>query len=264
MQFRHDEFDTSSNDKAHSLFGTIVPSVKYLGHHRGLHVYTSTYRSGCPYVRLLQAPEGEPPASHRIQTAIDISLVFVQGLCFDDSQTNPPATDSTVSSLRTAIASLECDVKCKALLDRTLFAVQRNSSLIDSLPTVLAHKDLTPFNYLVEPSTGRITAVLDWDGATPKRVGHNLHFAVHLFGCMTMEGWEDYPERESIESKFRSSICERLSAQGIEDLSSFLFSMELSQALGLLEYYVPRMENDKTGLWEKFLVTFLLWLSWEK
>jgi hypothetical protein len=53
---------------------------------------------------------------------------------------------------------------------------------------------------------------------------------------MTMEGWEDYPERESIESKFRSSICERLSAQGIEDLSLFLFSMELSQALGLLEY----------------------------
>ena len=79
-----------------------------------------------------------------------------------------------------------------------------------------------------------------------------------------MEGWDDYPERESIESKFRSLICECLLAQGIEDLSSFLFSIELSQALGLLEYYVPRMENDKAGLWEKLLVTLLQQLSWEK
>jgi len=264
MQFRHSEFDTSSNSKAHSIFGIIVPPVKYLGYHRGLHVYTSSYRLGCPYIQLLQRPEGEPPVSHRIQTATDLSLVFVQGLCFDDSQTKPPTANSTVSSLRTAITSLECDVKCKALLDRALFAIQRNAALIDSLPTVLAHEDLTPFNYLVEPSTGRVTAVLDWDGATPKRVGHNLHFAVHLFGCITLDGWEDYPERESIESEFRSSICERLSAQGIEDLASFLFSMELSQALGLLEYYVPRMENDKAGLWEKFLVTLLQRLSWEK
>lgn len=257
MQFRHNEFGTSSNAKARSLFGIIVPPVEYLGYHRRLHVYTSSYRSGCPYIRLLQAPGGEPPASHRIQTATDISVVFVQALCFDDSQTKPPATNSTVSNLRTTITSLECDVKCKALLDRTLFAVQRNATLIDSLPTVLAHEHLTPFNYLVEPSTGRVTAVLDWDGVTHRRVGHNLHCAVHLFGCMTMEGWEDYPGRESVESKFRSSICECLSSQGIEDMSSFLFSMELSQALGLLEYYVLRMENDKASLWEKSV-------SWEK
>src|SRR5205085_7947570 len=65
MQFRHNEFNMSSNGKAHSLFGIIVPLVKYLGYHRGLYVYTSSYRLGCPYIRLLQAPEGEPSVSHQ-------------------------------------------------------------------------------------------------------------------------------------------------------------------------------------------------------
>lgn len=141
--------------------------------------------------------------------------------------------------------------------------IESNSNLVDALPTVLAHGDLTPFNYLVERTSGRITAVLDWDGATVQRVGYNLHFVEHLFGSMTLDGWEDYPEREAIEGKFCSTLCGHLSAQGIDGVSAFLFSMELSKALGILEYYVPRVANGAVDVWEKFLVAFLQRLSWE-
>lgn len=39
--------------------------------------------------------------------------------------------------------------------------------------------------------------------------------------------------------------------------------MELSKALGILEYYVPRVANGAVDVWEKFLVAFLQRLSWE-
>jgi hypothetical protein len=143
--------------------------------------------------------------------------------------------------------------------------IQRNISLIDALPIVLAHPDLSPFNYLIESNTGHITAVIDWNGATYERVGFNLHFANHLFGCMTLDsGWMDYSDRKAVEDVFRSRLRELLSEQGVDDSEVLLYSIELSKAVGILHYYVPRMKSNNDGLFEAYLVTFLEQITWDQ
>jgi hypothetical protein len=174
----------------------------------------------------------------------------------------PLDTQSILSHL--GVDSLACEAATKQLIDRCIAIVQRNIGLIDSLPVVLAHSDLSPFNFLVEPATGHVTAVLDWNGATFERVGYNIHFAEHLFGCMTLDGWMDYSDRKAVEEVFCSQLRGLLSAQGVHDSEKFLFSVELSKAVGILHYYVPRMKNDSDGLWEGYLVSFLKQMSWEQ
>lgn len=70
---------------------------------------------------------------------------------------------------------------------------------------------------------------------------------------MTLEGWVDYSDREAVEGCFRSQICGLLSAQGVDDSEKVVFSVELSNAVGLLQYYVQRMKNGSNGLWEGYL-----------
>lgn len=108
------------------------------------------------------SPEGEPPLSHRLRMAADLASIFVR-LSGEDVPP-PPRTQSILSNL--GIDSLVCEAATKQLIDRCIAIIQRNIGLVDSLPIVLAHSDLSPFNFLVEPTIGHVTAVLDWDGAT--------------------------------------------------------------------------------------------------
>lgn len=63
---------------------------------------------------------------------------------------------------------------------------------------------MTPFIYLADIASRRVTAILDWDNAKYLK----LHFIGHLFGCMTRDGWEDVEDREALESMTdSSSVC---------------------------------------------------------
>jgi hypothetical protein len=101
-----------------------------------------------------QHPKGNYPRLIGYPGRVEMSLIFVGGLSFDGSQTQPPNTSSTLTTLRAMVASLVCDEKLKGLLDWTLTTIERSACRIVSLPIVLAHEDLTPFNYLVEPTSG--------------------------------------------------------------------------------------------------------------
>ena len=260
IQFRREKLSLETTRKAHATHGNIVPPVTFHGCYDRLFVYVSPFAQGEPYINTLMSPEGEPPLSHRLRTAADLALIFVQ-FCSEDVP-RPLETQSILSDL--GIDSLTCEAATRQLIGRSIAIVQHNTHLIDSLPIVLAHSDLSPFNFLVEQTTGHVTAVLDWGGATFERVGYNLHFAEHLFGCMTLEGWMDYSDRKAVEERFHSCLRERLSGQGVDDQEKLLSSVELSKAVGILHYYVPRMKDDSNGMWEGYLVSFLKQMTWEQ
>jgi Phosphotransferase enzyme family len=261
IQFRRKELKLDSTREAHAAHGFIVPPVTFQGCHHQLHVYTSPFIPGEPYINALMSSEGEPTLSHRLRTVTDLASVFVRLSTVDVPL--PLDTLSVLSNLKLEIDFLVCAPITKQLIDRCVGTVLSNVGLIDSLPIVLAHPDLTPFNFLVEPGTGQVTAVIDWDEATYERVGHNLHFAEHLFGCMTLKGWMDYDDRNVVEERFRSELHALLSAQGWNDSKMFVFSLELSKALGLLQYHIRRMKNEDNKFWEGYLVSFLKQMSWE-
>jgi hypothetical protein len=260
IQFRKEELNLESTRQAHAIHGSIVPPVTFKGLHDRLFVYVSPFAQGEPYINILMSPEGEPAISHRLRTITDLASMFVR-LSGEDVP-RPLDTNSILSNL--GVDSLSCEAATKQLVDRCITIIQHNVGLIDSLPIILAHSDLSPFNFLIEPTTGHVTAVLDWNGATFERVGYNLHFAQHLFGCMTLEGWMDYSDRKVVEEVFHSRLRELLSSQGVDCSEKFLYSMELSKAVGILHYYVPRMMNDSDCMWEGYLVSFLKQMTWEQ
>jgi hypothetical protein len=118
---------------------------------------------------------------------------------------------------------LICESGTRQLINRCIALIKRNAEVIDSLPFILAHPDLMPFNYLVD-TNGCITAVLDWDGTTHERLGYNLHFAQYLLGCMTREGWQDYADRETVEAAFYSAFYKRVEAHGTVPSTEFSFA----------------------------------------
>ncbi|MCJ1386620.1 hypothetical protein MMC17_009746, partial [Xylographa soralifera] len=109
--------------------------------------------------------------------------------------------------------------------------------------------DMTPFNYLVDATSGHLTAILDWEGAEYLPIGHNFHFVKNLFGYMTRDGWEDIEGCEVLESYFLESIRQNLISQGFVD--GDLKAMEHEKILGILAYYVPKLFKWKEGLAER-------------
>jgi hypothetical protein len=86
---------------------------------------------------------------------------------------------------------------------------------------------------------------------------------------MTLNGWMDYSDRKVVEDRFKSELCVILIAQGWNDTQDLMFSLELSKAVGLLHYYVLRIQDDsrdriQKANWEGYLVTFLQQMSWEQ
>ncbi len=54
---------------------------------------------------------------------------------------------------------------------------------------------------------------------------------------MTLERWVDYSDRKIVQEAFDSKLREVLYIQGVDDSEKFLFAIELSKAVGVLEYY---------------------------
>ncbi|KAL7268775.1 hypothetical protein RUND412_008588 [Rhizina undulata] len=148
-------------------------------------------------------------------------------------------------------------------LVRIIWFMGQNLPLIFSkLPLVLTHTDLSPLNYLVDPPTGKITTVLDWDGASYLPLGRNFHFVEHVFGYMTTQGWENYEGHKKLEDHFNARVRELLEAQGFEE--DVLRAVECSKALGILEYFVPKFREWKDDRPERYLRGYLRNLSWEE
>ena len=232
------------------------------GKYHGLFVYSAPLLEGEPYVASLMSPEGEPPLLHRLQTTRDLAPIFSRLSC---AGTKPLSPITIITNHIIPNNFVPCDDdELQPLIDRCMRMIHRHASLVGALPTVLAHADLTSLNILIDPPTGRVTGILDWDSATYERLGYNLHFAEHLFGYMTLTGWEDNEDREKLEQGFYETFYQSLSSQGIEVTETFRLAVEVSKAVGILGYYSTRMESDNRGLYEKYLVDFLKRFSWER
>jgi hypothetical protein len=145
-----------STREAHAIHGDIVPPVTFQGLHHQLFVYTPPFAEGELYVVTLMSSDPEPLVSQRLQTAVCLAPIFGR-LSAPDSP-SPRNTLSILSDLE--LDSLVCEPATKQLIHRCVANVTRNIGLVDSLPIVLAHSDLSPFNILIDPVTGQVTAVL--------------------------------------------------------------------------------------------------------
>jgi hypothetical protein len=86
---------------------------------------------------------------------------------------------------------------------------------------------LTPFNYLIYETSGHITGILDWNGASYLTVGHSFHPIEQLLGHMTGDWLGGYRGQSSAEVVSLCWITTTFSFKGFEgDLEAIEYILQ--------------------------------------
>lgn len=254
VQFRIEKQDLSGTDEANRVHGDEVAlPLTFKGTYQGLFVYTSPATEGMPYINLLMDPH-DLPLQHKMTTALDLADIFCRGARRPDDI----AQESGISTvLDKAQSTVDSHVFQNPALKDTISTCisklrPKASELAKTLPLVLTHQDLTPWNYLVDSSSGHVTSVMEWQGSRYLPIGSNFHFIdACIFGNMSRKGWEHAEGRQELETAFYARVQERLTAQGFENVSRE--RIELQKPIGMLQYWVLRLEQGKTDQAEQML-----------
>jgi Ser/Thr protein kinase RdoA (MazF antagonist) len=76
-------------------------------------------------------------------------------------------------------------------------------ALIDECyPVVLTHSDLNETNILVDPSSGKITGIVDWSGASIQPFGFTLYALENALGSMGPDGWKWFDDADDLRDAF--------------------------------------------------------------
>lgn len=254
VQFRGEKHDLFGMTEAHRIHGSLVPLVTFRGMHGILFVYTSPFVAGTPYIQcLLSSPDSKLPLRETMATVLDIADIITRGL-----RANAAAID--LSSLLDGIKSRADSYPFRNSSLRSNILICINKILpqlhnLTDLPVALTHQDLSPFNYLIDESTGRVRAVLDWDGALYLMLGSNFHFVESFFGYMTQQGWEDNEDGQELELAFYARVSSNVAAQGF--VGATKDRLDLAKAVGMLDYYLKQVFKLKDGWSEQHLEGYL-------
>ena len=69
--------------------------------------------------------------------------------------------------------------------------------IIDLVPGVLSHGDLSDMNILADPVSGHLTGIVDWAEATIEPFGTSLWGLQSVLGCIRDDGWSYHSEDTS-------------------------------------------------------------------
>ncbi len=114
--------------------------------------------------------------------------------------------------------STECHARfvylTDALPERFLPAVTKVQAALPALldgryPMVLTHSDLNEMNTLVDPSSGEITGVVDWPGATILPFGFTLYVLENALGSMGSSGWKWFDNADHLRDTFWRAFGEQ-------------------------------------------------------
>ncbi|KAI9892614.1 MAG: hypothetical protein M1814_001307 [Vezdaea aestivalis] len=203
------------------------------------------------------AAEQDLPQQHRLITMSNLADILTRGAKLSTACSSQQSSLSDIQSTIDGYPFQNPNLEGRIL--SCLSKIQQNSDRLTKLPLVLTHRDLTPFNYLIDETSGRITAILDWDDAEYLPIGHNFHFLENLLGYMTRDGWKDIEDRQILETFLYARVQKNLTSQGFN--GGDLEAMEHEKALGILRYYVPKLLEWKDNRAEKYLEGFLRNLS---
>jgi hypothetical protein len=258
VQFRSEQLDLFGVTEANRIHGNLVPLVTFRGEYKGLFVYTSCFVEGTPYIQVLMAsPDLEMPLNKEMAALIDIADIVTR-----KAQENTAPTD--FSNLLDGIKSKADTYPFRNTNLRSTISVCLNKLMpllsgLTTLPLVLTHQDLSPFNYLINEFSGHIQAVLDWDGALYLPIGSNFHFVDSFFGYMTPSGWNNSEQRHEFEAAFYTRVLSNLTAQGFGGLKQE--QLELQKAIGMLDYYMGRILKLRDEQTEHYLDGYLQLLT---
>ncbi|KAJ9659616.1 hypothetical protein H2198_003029 [Neophaeococcomyces mojaviensis] len=185
VQFRLKPLDEATLLLAYETYGDLVPPATFVEGF-ALPVYIFPLAHGHLHTSEPH-PETRSALERQIRTVRDLARFVAKG-AFTPQSTDCYAPESWTL---TAESTLHMIIENKSLTEIEPGFAQRAElllprlGLLTKLPPVLCHVDFFEINIMVEPVTGALTAVLDWDGAQIEAFGMIIYGVYDsFFGCM--------------------------------------------------------------------------------
>lgn len=244
VQFRPEDYklDLHITSAARTVYGCFAPNTVYLGKmpRSALFVYSMGRLTGVSYkdFRVLAASSQTPGevAPCRQRLVADVAVLLSRSW---HRRAHCDAPRGKVGmSLRPRLESL-----CMHLPSRYRPIAQhvlQHLPSIDSLPWVLTHGDLVSSNIMLDPSTGRLTGLVDWAEAEVLPFGTCLYGLEELLGEMTPQGFVYLEDA----TRLRRIFWHKLLLM-IPELSSVsgLRNVHLARQLGVLLWHGFAWDN---------------------
>ncbi|KAK6513359.1 hypothetical protein TWF281_004988 [Arthrobotrys megalospora] len=248
VQFRPPDrpLDIPDLDTARTVYGRrFVPACVFRGSWRGLFIYTMDAIQGDAFAMTRQNLFASENKYILSSTISDYSAVF------GASWTNRSATPDLKQIYHDYDARL-------AKLGDTLparFYSKLNTArnqlwrIFDGVhPIVLNHAGLTENNVHIDATTGRITGVVDWPGASLGPFGVSLWSVDIALGIQSVNEWHWHPAHSELRQQFWETLSNTIGPLTDEQIAT----IKIGRAVGLFLAFgfckgVP-VEDDDSGL----------------
>lgn len=248
VQFREVEVDPDNEavDLARSVHGELVTSFTShgrLGHSSQLSVYSTEKLPGSSCILARSQPNGPAGTieiySQRHRTVVDLALFYAESW-------NAPQDISgeAFDELRLDY-DLKLDLLSRVLparLQENLWEVSERLPLIfePSHPMVLSHGNLSDLNIFINPSTGGITGIADWEKAKVRPFGISLWGLEHVLGFMTPDGWRYHKQHRELRNQFWRTFEDAVGGLDASEKEA----IEIARMAGLYLRYGFELEGD--------------------
>jgi serine/threonine protein kinase len=234
VQFRPPNYKLNLNVAfaAKIIFGTYAPSTNYNGtvSPHGLLVYIMKRMPGISYKELTrQAPNLAAKVRRRL--CEDFAIFLARAWHQRAEISLPPGIIG--SSIKQRLEKLcdELPLRFRSIVKHVI----SQYSLIETLPTVLAHGDIVPSNILLDPTDGRLFGLVDWAEAEMLPFGICLYGLEEMLGHMTADNqFVYYADAEQARAAFWERF--RMEIPLLEDEKTFE-AVLIARDLGILLWH---------------------------
>ena len=193
IQFRVEELNIEAASEAKRIYGDLVPRA--IRHHDFvLPVYTYNILPG--HLHAWRHVTREPfPLERELKTVAGLAKLIATASHFPYSKDRYNDYSWTISAIK-SLQRLEHNALLKQMAPEVhthVVSLRSKLHLLETLPAVLTHPDLTSHNIFVEKDTGVLTGVINFDEARTEAFGINI-FAIYerFFGSMNDGHWSPY------------------------------------------------------------------------
>ncbi|MCJ1364373.1 hypothetical protein MMC16_003483 [Acarospora aff. strigata] len=204
VQFRPKKYrlDPIVIKAAERVFCNYAPSTSFMGEIKpsGLLMYTMEKLSGTSYkdYRTIEThlPKSQAWSNH-IRLIEDFAI-FLARSWHHRAELPPPGKIGSTIKIRLHQLTQELPRRFRPEAISALEQIRR----LDALPWALTHGDIVPSNIMMDPTTGRITGLVDWAEAETLPFGLGLYGLEELLGFMTPTAWIYHDKSECLRARF--------------------------------------------------------------
>ncbi|PBP26567.1 hypothetical protein BUE80_DR002487 [Diplocarpon rosae] len=235
IQFRPYKYqlDLPTTAMAREVYGIYAPQTKYVGTLPGLGliVYSMKRIMGTTFKALRER-----------ETMLGVSTIPRAGLCKDlavflsmswsRASTNGFPLGFVGKSMRVRLQSLTKNLpqRFRSVARRIL----ENLHSVQALPWVLTHGDIVAGNIMVDPSSGRLTGLVDWAEAEMLPFGTCFYGLEEMLGEITLAGFQYRQDAPELRTIFWTELKKHIPELGQSPVQE---AVELARDLGVLLWH---------------------------